>query len=1368
MLKRPKAGESEDDLLKFQEEFLARNKSDPSASVKRADKRKPSSEDKKDVVKLDELPQTLPPGPVPVKKSKFRKAQEERRSKEATTLAETDDAEERVEKHDRHMAQVLTQIIERDTRNAAVFLPRQTSQAFPTALHRGHTLQSTGSSGEKKSLFMQHLATSGVKDFGVVLKQELQKTGEMPHNPSTDVEERGDRKATSRIVQGSGLSATLGTTEARKIHEENLEKISTMTQEEIDEERKKLMEMMDPKLLAFLTSKKKVKPEITEMETETSLRERVAGGKKISKKTGHSDLGLPVQPEPTWVHMEKVEYDKLEWMRDLPPPSTGDAKNGLPARFDFHGNILPADSDLPVNQGLHHHGNEPERAGYTLEEMFQLARSSNIQQRTLALQVLARVISKAKRGAYRDVVQSPILPAVLESGVVFLFRWALDDTVDTVLAAAVAAMHALICNPADQECLDRCFSWFQGHVMPGQCPVTMESERQDGEETVEETDAEVAKRDIVLCLVSRMVLLQRLRHILETRKPQAVTVLQVLDMLTKTAQHSPSLAYEIVHCPRLLDVVFQEFLPTAWDPQDSNAQLSSVYGLPLTTALRLVAALCQAGRNMAAHMVSKYKLQNIIMRYMAVKTRSICCLLCSVISSTEPVTEHLLSEMLQTQSVRVWRICLSYGLATQTYLDLYSTLVGYIQSALDPGGRPSSQQMEAAMLACCETVVSVAGSVKPSTGFVRSHDGSAMETEGSEEVISPDVNWSHVAGLYQPITSCVQSVLEDIKDNYQFKKCELHFATSCVNFLATFYHQLQKQPTYSPVQCLQEVEEFCCKTLVPCWKSLGLKTVLSNLSQHSNLLSPPECPSQEVASCLVELQASQPDGDFTAPVLQPHSPYGFLTALLRLTLVLCQLHKGVIDKMLVDVTQDEDLMSYMKKVSHNKPSCLVDNYFTRHENYLQYYFLKLAALKPGPSMSILHRCGLHLLSRLKDGDEYLAFDLLSTTIFSPDFITDGKEDGLAFEDLGEMKLAETSRLKSATQREITANRSQLLSEVYTRLPGIRAMYLSAFSASQQAVTASSNRLTCNTAHTDSLMSCSSGGGVLPRDWMYLPLIQLYVKASTPGSSIEERVPPQLVSMAADVLYWVYVLECWRPHILGVVSITLKVTRVMCAFMAGNDLFLDRSVSCYLAALLQEYTKPAALDRLDFTEDIPGLSSFYDLFSELLQQYESVSFGDSLFACYVLVPLQRRHSVQMRRLVWGEKAAVLRTFRVPLTQVVIPIERFLAPDESDLPLLQLYFQCLVSQTVRPIWAPIMYLTAVHHVNRFLYYQADRNHQGPRDRMWHQLMACKHEEVKHHLLHYKMADVEQEYGMTFYTNLPTIRQTVVDGYMPAKMT
>jgi hypothetical protein len=36
--------------------------------------------------------------------------------------------------------------------------------------------------------------------------------------------------------------------------------------------------------------------------------------------TGEKDL--PIKPNKEWSHMEKLEYDKLEWMEDLPPPST--------------------------------------------------------------------------------------------------------------------------------------------------------------------------------------------------------------------------------------------------------------------------------------------------------------------------------------------------------------------------------------------------------------------------------------------------------------------------------------------------------------------------------------------------------------------------------------------------------------------------------------------------------------------------------------------------------------------------------------------------------------------------------------------------------------------------------------------------------------------------------------------------------------------------------------------------------------------------------------------------------------------------------------------------------------------------------------
>ena len=53
---------------------------------------------------------------------------------------------------------------------------------------------------------------------------------------------------------------------------------------------------------------------------------------------------------------------------------------------------------------------------------------------------------------------------------------------------------------------------------------------------------------------------------------------------------------------------------------------------------------------------------------------------------------------------------------------------------------------------------------------------------------------------------------------------------------------------------------------------------------------------------------------------------------------------------------------------------------------------------------------------------------------------------------------------------------------------------------------------------------------------------------------------------------------------------------------------------------------------------------------LLQQYEAVSFGDSLFACYVLIPLQQKHNLHLRKAVWTENCGILRILNLPLKEV----------------------------------------------------------------------------------------------------------------------
>jgi RNA polymerase II-associated protein 1 len=49
-------------------------------------------------------------------------------------------------------------------------------------------------------------------------------------------------------------------------------------------------------------------------------------------------------------------------------------------------------TNVPVTAALHHHGDEPHAAGYTLNELFRLSRSTILQQRVIALQTLSNII----------------------------------------------------------------------------------------------------------------------------------------------------------------------------------------------------------------------------------------------------------------------------------------------------------------------------------------------------------------------------------------------------------------------------------------------------------------------------------------------------------------------------------------------------------------------------------------------------------------------------------------------------------------------------------------------------------------------------------------------------------------------------------------------------------------------------------------------------------------------------------------------------------------------------------------------------------------------------------------------------------------
>ena len=130
----------------------------------------------------------------------------------------------------------------------------------------------------------------------------------------------------------------------------------------------------DPSLLAFIKSRHHQKQQLKTFGGDhvTSAGDHVTT-EQGSKPTHSPDVIDPssAQPLPTelatptsWVHMDVVEREKMEWMTDISVHAPrGDApadKGSNEIRFSLEGLAIPRSVVLPDHLSLHHHGDEPQ------------------------------------------------------------------------------------------------------------------------------------------------------------------------------------------------------------------------------------------------------------------------------------------------------------------------------------------------------------------------------------------------------------------------------------------------------------------------------------------------------------------------------------------------------------------------------------------------------------------------------------------------------------------------------------------------------------------------------------------------------------------------------------------------------------------------------------------------------------------------------------------------------------------------------------------------------------------------------------------------------------------------------------------------
>uniref|UniRef100_A0A8C3U5S0 RNA polymerase II associated protein 1 n=1 Tax=Catharus ustulatus TaxID=91951 RepID=A0A8C3U5S0_CATUS len=1325
MLSRPKPGESEADLLHFQNQFLAAGASPAVKIVKKADKRKgkegstdaetPSLQDSKDVVMLDGFPDTLPAlTPAPPKKSKI---------KSASVHFEDEDPEERLESHDRHITAVFSKIIERDTSAVAVTMPVPTGDPFPRAFHRSE------------------------------IKSEVRLGADVLYKD-------GDFLTSQRpcLITGEGLGSQKSEEEAQAIHRENLEKLQSMSEEEILQEQARLLAQLDPSLVAFLKSqrgnnegqKKELKMEPNRPEENSISFISVLEGKTDVSFSPHTDDDLPVKPRKEWIHMDNVEFEKLEWMKDLPSPRQKKTKKGMQARFSLKGELIPADADLPTHLGLHHHGEEAERAGYSLQELFHLSRSQVTQQRTLALQVLGRIVQRARAGEFASSLKGSVLRLLLDAGFLFLLRFSLDDAVENVMAASVGALQALLVSLDDEKYLDWTFSWYQGMAAFPFVPNNEEEEEEEEEELNgtaksqdkklkddNKPDPDVARYDVVKGLLKTKIQ-HRLRYILEVVRPVPTVVLDILHILTHMARHSSEACNQLLDCPRLIETIVREFLPTQWDPKvaEPGFLLTSLHGVACASAMKFIRVLASGGRNATARLLNTFEMKSRLSRFIA----------------EDPQDVPLAREealRLSTEAFRLWAVAAGYGQACDLYSDLYPVLVRILQSLPELlGGKSPVVELAVQRAAAVVTVLTHVTQTAGYTADSNSEDG--------EPIPPPPVAWSQVSGLQPFLETSLKKIFQQISQSETWQTLQ-PLTTTCVIFLGVYYSAYSQQPSVNPVDCLEELEHLTSEMLQPLLSQPAIDSMWDLLRPCSALCNPLSCsPAPESVGSIASLSCT--GGKPPLSLVGSKSPFPFLTALLFLINNITHIHKGLTSKY-SSVLGFKGLKDYLHQSWQTGPPSVTPSsaWILRHEYHLQYFVLALARRMAGTCPDYTQHASLHhcvamaLLSRLLPGSEHLAHEVLLDLAFNPEFLPEGKAGGPEAADFSDILHLGTTFLPKVT-------RGALLRESYQNLPSIRSCYLSHFVHLQPTLMRSQASYQGRNYLVQSMLLPEVRGPILPSDWPFFPLISLYNKvtnAETRGA-ILNSLPLDFINTVTWNLQWVLLLETWRSKILQSIPTAAKLARLMCVFLTGSDLFLEAPIHRYTAALLSVYCQPKILDSLNLDAPLPGLASFHDLYISLLEQFEGVSFGDPLFGVFVLLPLQKRFSVHLRLSVFGEHTNTLRALGVPLQQFPVPLERYTSPPEDNLNLLRLYFRTLVTGALRHTWCPVLYVVAVAHVNSFIFSQESTTQvDAARKSMLRKTWLLVDENLKKHLLYYKLLNAESPLGFDLYEQLPPMR-------------
>ncbi|KAK5709753.1 hypothetical protein LTR17_019514 [Elasticomyces elasticus] len=243
--------------------------------------------------------------------------------------------------------------------------------------------------------------------------------------------------------------------EKQRIDEENRHRLAEMSPEQLEEERQELLSSLSPAMIERLLKRSNIESGSNEGDISSPPPQTLSNPKSSKKKSTktvsfaepaaepeqeaanddvpempdvellpHDSVHFPRPSQPPSLDPSSATFladlhdkyfpslpaepDKLEWMQAsiaadnkvYNPSAT--AFNAKDIRFSFTGELIAPKTAalIPVTEGLHHHGDAPDAAGYTVAELAHLSRSTYAAQRCIAFQTLGRFLYRLGKGEF--------------------------------------------------------------------------------------------------------------------------------------------------------------------------------------------------------------------------------------------------------------------------------------------------------------------------------------------------------------------------------------------------------------------------------------------------------------------------------------------------------------------------------------------------------------------------------------------------------------------------------------------------------------------------------------------------------------------------------------------------------------------------------------------------------------------------------------------------------------------------------------------------------------------------------------------------------------------------------------------------------